>query len=131
MERAVGARFEPGVRHDAGDARRRAGTERGVARTRLGVQMLVARRTLDVALVEEPLEARDKPRPIPLEARPAEPVHRDHDGELRRRGRRGRGGEERESRKEENEGPKGARASDHAPILPCRARAKNGTRRSA
>src|ERR1035441_1154013 len=75
MERAVVAGFEPAVRDDPRDSRRRTRAERGVARSGLGVQVLVARSALDVALVEKPLQARDEPRPVSLEAGPAEAVH--------------------------------------------------------
>ena len=121
MERTVRAGFEPAVQDDSRDARRRAGAERGVAGPGLGVQVLVARGALDVSFVEEPLQARDEPRPVSLEAGEAEPVHRDHDGELRRGGRRGGGDGEREGRKKDDEGAQDAlRAgmSGHRSILP-------------
>ena len=86
---AVLLRFEPAIRHDARDARRRSRAERGVARAGLGVQVVVARGALHIALVEQAPEPRDVPLAVLLESREAQPVDRDDDGQLRGLGRRG------------------------------------------
>ncbi len=90
-ERPVGARLEPAVRDDPGDARRRARSERGVAGAGLGVQVRVVRVPLHVPLVEQPLQPGDEVRPVVEEALHLEAVDRDEDRQLRRAGRGGGG----------------------------------------
>ncbi len=89
-EGAVGARLEPAVRDDPGNAGRRPRAERGVPRSGLGVQVAVMRIPFDIPLVQELLQAGDEIGPVVEQTFHLEAVHRDEDGEPRRPGR-GRG----------------------------------------